>query len=72
MNFSEALKDLKEGKKVFRSGWNGEGMCLEMQIPDEHSKMGKPYIFIRIVTGELVPWVASNGDLFGEDWFLKE
>ena len=43
-------------------------MFLEIQTPDEHSKMGRPYIYIKIVTGEFVPWVASNGDLLGEDW----
>ena len=70
MNFSEALETLKNGGRVSRSGWNGKGMYLEVQIPDRNSKMGKPYIFIKTVTHELVPWVASHGDLLGEDWFL--
>ena len=68
MNFSEALEILKDNERVYRDGWNGKGMFLEIQRPDENSKMGKPYIYIKVVTGELVPWVASNGDLFGNDW----
>lgn len=28
MNFGEAIKALKEGKKVARQGWNGKGMYL--------------------------------------------
>ena len=31
MDFSDALKKLKEGKKVCRSGWNGKGMWLALQ-----------------------------------------
>ena len=69
MNFSEALEAIKGGERVSRIGWNGKGMYLELQTPDENSKMGKPYIFIKIVTDELVPWVASHGDLLADDWF---
>jgi hypothetical protein len=32
--------------------------------------MKRPYIYISIVTGELVPWVASHGDLLADDWSL--
>lgn len=28
MDFGEALKALKEGKKITRKGWNGQGMYL--------------------------------------------
>lgn len=28
MTFGEALEALKQGKKVYRSGWNGKGMFL--------------------------------------------
>ena len=72
MNFSEALENLKNNRRIYREGWNGKDMYLEIQRPDENSKMGKPYIYIRIVTRELVPWVASNGDLLGEDWNMVE
>jgi len=67
-NFSVALAHLKEGKRVTRAGWNGKDMYIELQKPDQHSKMNRPYLFIRITTGELVPWVASNGDLLDTDW----
>ena len=30
MNFGEAIKELKNKKKVARSGWNGKGMFLTM------------------------------------------
>ena len=28
MDFGEAIKALKEGKRVARTGWNGKGMFL--------------------------------------------
>ena len=31
MDFSWALRQLKEGKKVCRLGWNGKGMFLTLQ-----------------------------------------
>ena len=31
MNFGQALKALKEGKKVTRSGWNGKGLFVVYQ-----------------------------------------
>lgn len=68
MDFGEAIKNLKEGKRVYRDGWNGKGMWLELQVPDEHSKMTLPYIYMKTVTGDLVPWIASQTDILSEDW----
>lgn len=68
LDFSIALKYLKAGYKVSREGWNGNGMFIEAQFPDKHSKMSLPYIYIKNADDELVPWVASIGDLFAEDW----
>lgn len=63
-----AIQLMKEGKKVTRAGWNGAGQFLKLQVPDEHSKMRKPYVYISPVDGELVPWLASQTDLLAEDW----
>jgi uncharacterized protein DUF2829 len=69
-SFSRALEHLKLGKKVAREGWNGRGMWIALQVPDEHSKMTLPYIYMFTVNAELVPWVASQTDLLAEDWVL--
>lgn len=66
--FGEALLWLKAGGSVTRGGWNGQGQLLELQVPDEHSKMGLPYIFITTGQGKRVPWVASQTDLLSDDW----
>lgn len=33
MNFGEAVTALQEGKMVQRTGWNGKGMFVFMQVP---------------------------------------
>ena len=68
MNFGEALSIVKGGRKAARLGWNGQGQFLELQVPDEHSKMQRPYIYISPFGGNLVPWVASQSDMLAEDW----
>ncbi len=68
MDFSEALVSLKKGQRVQRSGWNGKGMFIELQVPTTNSKMTLPYIFMSTITGDLVPWLASQTDLIANDW----
>jgi hypothetical protein len=68
MPFEGALASLKFGCRVAREGWNGKGMWLALQRPDAHSKMTLPYIYMSTVTGDLVPWLASQADLLAEDW----
>lgn len=81
MNFGKALEALKEGKKVARKGWNGKGIYLKLQNPDEHSKMTLPYVYIvttNLVTDNpdapkgVVPWLASQTDMLAEDWVVLE
>lgn len=69
MNFGLALASLRAGRRMYRTGWNGTGMYIELQVPDEHSKMTLPYIFMRTADGNLVPWLASQTDLLAEDWY---
>ena len=70
MDFSNALKALKAGHQVARSGWNGKGMWLKLQVPDAHSMMTLPYIYMYTAQGDLVPWLASQTDVLAEDWEL--
>ncbi len=66
--FEEALTALKAGGRVRNGNWNGKGMYLEAQFPDEHSKMTQPYIYIHTVSGDLVPWLAAQQDIFSDAW----
>lgn len=77
MTFGSALHALKDGLQVRRRGWNGKGIFIELQVPDEHSKMTSPYIFIDTsglqtdnpdAPKSRVPWLASQTDMLAEDW----
>ncbi len=81
MNFGLAVEAMKSGRKVARDGWNGKGIFIELQVPDAHSKMTSPYIFID-TTGlqsdnpsaprSRVPWLASQTDMLADDWVICE
>lgn len=63
MNFGDALKALKDGKRVRRDGWSHDAW-LTLQMPDEHGN--------RIVSTNSVPWSPSQMDLLSEDWMASE
>lgn len=69
LSFGTAFEQLKLGKKIKRTAWEG---YLELQVPDENSKMNRPYIFAVCKDGEIVPAVLNNLDLLAEDWMLIE
>lgn len=80
-DFGVAISELKAGKSLARSGWNGKGIFIKLQRPDTNSKMTSPYIYID-TTGlstdnpdapkSLVPWLASQTDMLAEDWLVVE
>jgi len=70
--FGQALMMLREGLRLQREGWNGKNMYIELQVPDEHSKMTLPYIYMRTAQGDLVPWLASQTDILANDWWVVE
>ena len=77
MDIGAMINVLKNGGKTARMGWNGSGIFLELQVPDEFSKMSEPYIYIDttlLVTDNpiaikgRVPWLASQTDILATDW----
>ena len=81
MNFESALTALKNGEKLSREGWNGKGIFIKLQRPDENSKMTSPYIYIdttglvtdnEVAPKSCVPWIASQTDLLANDWGLVQ
>lgn len=77
MKIEMVMEQLRNGEKLARRGWNGKGIFIKIQHPDEFSKMSSPYIYID-TTGLIthnsdaprsrVPWLASQTDLLAEDW----
>lgn len=84
-NFGDVISHLKKlgGNFASRKGWNGKGMYIQLQTPDENSKMTRPYIYMICPVGssnqfgetektERIPWLASQTDVLAEDWILDE
>ena len=63
-----AVKQMHNGSYVTRDGWNGRNQYLALQLPSERSKMTLPYVYIKTVQGDLVPWLCSQTDLLATDW----
>lgn len=80
MKFGEAIKALKVGEKVARSGWNGKGMFLKYVSGDEWSLkipiiQGElvpllPFIGMKTADNCFVPWLASQSDMLADDWVI--
>lgn len=78
MDFGDVIRAMKAdpSRRFARKGWNGKGIYIKIQMPDEGSA-NTPYLYI--VTNELVsdnpdaprgrvPWLASQTDMLAEDW----
>lgn len=72
LDFGHVITLLRVGKRLGRVGWNGKDMWLALQTPDTNSKMSHPYIYMKTVDNDLVPWVASQSDLLASDWQIIE
>jgi Protein of unknown function (DUF2829) len=75
-DFGRALSLMLAGIAVQRTGWHGSGLCLKAQVPDEHSKMTQPYIYMEYPAdhetypGARVPWLCSITDFLSEDYVI--
>lgn len=82
MDFGDVIKAMKKNpeKKFARKGWNGKGIYIGLQNPDEHSANTLPYIYM--VTDKLisdnpdaprgrVPWLASQSDMLADDDWVE-
>jgi hypothetical protein len=84
MDFGAALIALRAGHRVARSGWNGKGMFIYLVPAGNYfpttsvakAYFGgqlvpyKPYIAMKTVDEDVVPWLASQTDLLAEDYFV--
>lgn len=69
LTFSEALDALKAGKAVRLPHWKKDVRIL-LQMPDEHSKMTAPYLYVESRFGR-VPWVVTQVELLSNVWELS-
>ncbi|MBB4348002.1 DUF2829 domain-containing protein [Aliirhizobium cellulosilyticum] len=65
----EAIKAVRDGHRIARSGWNGKGMYVYQHEPNGF----KPVLILRTAKGEYQPgWVFSQEDVFSDDWEIVE
>ena len=83
MNFGDAIKELKLGKRLQRTGWNGKGLFIYL-VPaasypaqtgaaKEHFGEGAmvpyaAYLAIKNVDETVSTWAPSINDTLAEDW----
>ena len=65
MNFSEALINLKQGKKLNRKGWNGKHQFIRTY---KSHICGDMFIIVNTATETINSWIPSVSDLYAEDW----
>lgn len=80
MDFGDAIKLLKQGKKLKREGWNGKNQYIELAtnisymntdkeiINVEHEAIGNKAIAFIGTSGVQLGWLASQADMLAEDW----
>lgn len=48
-----------------------EDVVIKIQVPDAHSKMTVPYLYVESRFGR-TPWKETNIELFAENWEVVE
>lgn len=74
MDFGEALKELRAGRRVTRAGWHGAEMYVRLMqaCHVRHNLMLQPFLYLRTPSGAYVPWSVSQTDVLAEDWDVLE
>jgi hypothetical protein len=86
VDFGEAIRLLKDGKKVSRKGWNGLGMyayyvpansypaSTEIAKKEFGDKLVpyRPYLALKTAQNDIATWNPSTSDCLAEDWFVVE
>lgn len=74
MGFDEAIKALKAGKKVVRTGWGGPELFIEMVSGTTYKDEGiSPYLLIKTTeTPAYSMFQPTSCDVLADDWQLVE
>lgn len=83
VDFGQALKAVKRGKKIARINWNGKGQYITLgysfEYKDanglqhaEHMTSGSKALVFHGTIGTQVGWLASQSDMLSEDWIVMD
>lgn len=75
--FGWAIKQMQNGSRVTRNGWNGKNMYIFL-IKDWTYTDGKqdnftnmPFIAMKTAWDTIIPWLASQSDVLCIDWMIS-
>lgn len=85
LDFGQAIRAAKRGKKVSRSGWNGQGMYAYIVPANSYpaitdiakAEFGemvpyRSYWALKTAQGDIATWAPSGSDSLAEDWQIVE
>lgn len=76
----EAVKEMRNGHRVQRAGWNGKGVHVELVTTGRFTRRAptleataedlplEPHVVMLTAQGTLIPWLCSQADLLAVDW----
>ena len=84
MDFGQAIKEVKNGKRIQREGWNGKKQYVELAsaisyinaqgkiVNVEYAAIGNNALAFVGTSGVQLGWLASQADMLAEDWKCVE
>lgn len=88
MDFSDALRAIKRGKVLVRTGWARGGLRVFLTQPPEQAVKEDHPMASRVPVGTMIgstryiaglnkdgtvtPWLASQWDLLADDWMIDD
>ena len=82
MNFGEAIKAVRAGKRISRAGWNGKNQFIELAscisyknangdiVNVNHNAIGNCALAFIGTSGVQLGWLASQADMLADDWLI--
>lgn len=85
VDFGEAIKAAKKGKRVARKGWNGSGMFAYIVPADSYPAKTRAaakhfgentlvpyreYWALKTAQDDIATWAPSGSDSLAEDWLI--
>lgn len=87
LNFGQAIEAAKQGKKIAREGWNGNGMFAyivpaqsypaQTEIAKKHFGENamvpyRAYWALKTAQEDVAAWAPSGSDTLAEDWIVLD
>ena len=87
LNFGQAIEAAKQGKKIAREGWNGNGMFAyivpaqsfpaQTEIAKNHFGENamvpyRAYWALKTAQEDVATWAPSGSDTLAEDWIVLD